>query len=214
MKKKSIIGLVIGLLFSLSACSGVSVSRNADSNVIAPKSEMSVIPSDEQVSEFAEEMKDGAASYNRDKCYNITPDFIAENSDYMIFKYDKSTSSLIVYEGESYSVGTCFGGYGITSMALADLNGDGKSELYYTFSWGSGIHRSQIGYFDPAGKEVTVFDYELYDRDMMLTVNESGILCVNSAELDICSCVDFSIKPCEKIGTIESEGGRIELDID
>lgn len=74
------------------------------------------------------------SGYEADECYNVTPAFIADNSDYAVFKYSNSTESFILYDDEVYSIGTCVGGFGITSMALADLNKDGMYELYYTFS--------------------------------------------------------------------------------
>ena len=98
-------------------------------------------------------------------------------------------------------------------MALADIKMDNQYELYYTFSWGSGIHRSEIGYFDPANKEITVFDYSFTNSDMMLTVNESGDLCVNSAVLDFDSYVDFSIKARNLIGTIVFDQDNIVLNV-
>lgn len=212
MKKHQIvICLLCCILPIASACAGTPASENAVPYTIAPESEMAIVPSQTQVSEFEEIT--GFMALN-DECYNITPDFVADNSDYMIFKYSASTESFLMYDSEVYSIGTCFGGYGITSMALADLNRDGQYELYYTFSWGSGIHRSQIGYFEPVKKEVTVFDYELYDYDMMLTVNEAGDLCVNSAALDINSCVDFSVRPQDFLGAIVSKGDKAVLDID
>ena len=174
---------------------------------------MTITSSKIQISEFVTR-KDFTTSYDTDECYNITPDFVADNSDFAVFKYDKSTSSYILYDVVVYGIGTCFGGYGITSMALADLNADGQYELYYTFSWGSGMHRSQIGYFDPANKEVTIFDNSFFNSDMMLTVNDSGDLCVNRADLDIDSFVDFTIKAQELMGTLTLDKNEIVLNID
>lgn len=200
-------------LFTTTACSINTISENAALGTLAAESEMVITSSDIQVSDFLTKNSNFRTSYDTDKCYNITPDFIADNSDFMIFKYSVSTESFIMYQGEVYSIGTCFGGSGITSMALADLNKDDQYELYYTFSWGSGLHRSQIGYFDPANKEVTIFDYSLLYSDMMLTTNESGELCVNSATLTVDSFVDFSIKAQELTGTIELEENSITLNI-
>ena len=71
-----------------------------------------------------------------------------------------------MYNDKIYSLGSSFGGYGLTAFAVADLNKDGMREIYFTFSWGSGIYRSQIGYFDMATEEVKIFDYSNEDNDM------------------------------------------------
>ena len=51
----------------------------------------------------------------------------------------------LVYRKQIYGLGGGFGGYGIMSMCVADLNGDGRPALLFSYSWGSGIHRSLIG---------------------------------------------------------------------
>lgn len=205
--------LLLCTLLILSACSPSPASGDTFPGAVAPESEMTVESSKTGVSEFLAKSGGFTTAYTEDECYNITPDFIAERSEFEIFKFDKSTDSFIRYGDEILSIGTCFGGYGITSMALADLNRDGQYELYYTFSWGSGLHRSQIGYFDPVSKEVTIFDYSLQDHDMMLTVNGSGELCVSSASLDLSSFVDFSVRAQDSIGSISLEGEQITLNI-
>lgn len=214
--KKGITGMLMSVLFLFSACVFSSCSGTADSDeealaVIAPKDELAIAPSKEKLPGTVIQNEDFVSRHDEDECFNITPDFIADNSDFIILKFNKTTSSFIIYEGNIYSIGTCFGGYGITSMALADMNMDNQYELYYTFSWGSGIHRSQIGYFDPVSKEVTVFDYAFWNGDMMLTVNESGDLCVDRAALSIDSFVDFTVKAQERIGTIVFDEGEIKL---
>ncbi len=96
-------------------------------------------------------------------------------------------------------------------MALADLNRDGQYELYYTFSWGSGIPRSEVGYFDPADKEEVLFEESFFMQELILTVEESGNLCVNTSSLDMDSSVEFTSKPQDKLGTIGLEGNQIVL---
>lgn len=120
-----------------------------------------------------------------------------------------------MFDNDIYLLGKCFGGYGITSMALADLDGDYQYEFYFTFSWGSGIHRSQIGYFNPVTKKVIVFDYSLFFKDMMLTTNRDGDLLVNEADIEIygVSFVDFTIKSTKLIGNIISKRDSITLNI-
>lgn len=192
MKKANyILSLSCCMLLMLSACSANPTSEAAALDTLAVESELTITASDAQVSDFVARNTDFISDYASDECYNITPDFIAGNSDYAIFKYGSSTQSFLLYEGEVYDIGTCFGGYGITSMALADLDQNSAYELYYTFSWGSGAHRSQVGYFDPDGKEIHVFDYALFDSDLILTVNQSGELCVNKAAFEEESWIDF-----------------------
>lgn len=74
---------------------------------------------------------------------------------------------------------------------------------------GSGIHRSQIGYFDPVDKEVTVLDDSFLFSDIMLTVNKSGDLCVNGTFFDSYSNVNFTLEAQSILGTIAHERGKI-----
>lgn len=215
MKKvQSIIYLTLCITIGLSACSISPISEKTALDPLAPESELTIISSDTQVSDFLKKMQGFTTYYETDECYNITPDFVADNSDYSIFKYNNSTESFILYDGEIYSIGTCFGGFGITSMALADLDKDETYELYYTFSWGSGLHRSHVGYFEPINKEIHVFeDDALLNSDMILTVNNSGDLCVNSATLDMDDFVNFTIRAQDFIGTLDFDGNQVVLNI-
>jgi hypothetical protein len=54
-------------------------------------------------------------------------------------------SSYCVFDGRAYFLCQGFGGNGIMSACVTDLDSDGVPELTYTYSWGSGIHRSLIG---------------------------------------------------------------------
>lgn len=217
MKKAGCIAcLLFCTTFILSACSAKQDSEKTTLNTLntlAPESELVITASDTQVSDFLKKNTDFTSGYETDECYNITPDFVAAHSGYSVFKYSTSTESFIMYDDEIYSIGSCFGGNGITSMALADLNQDGNYELYYTFSWGSGEPRSEVGYFEPVNKEIHVFKYENPLCEMILTVNSSGDLCVNTAALDMDDSVNFKIEAKDFVGTIGFEENQIVLNI-
>ncbi|WP_042167904.1 hypothetical protein [Paenibacillus gorillae] len=153
------------------------------------------------------------SGYDNDTCYNITPDFIRENSDYMIFKYDKSAASFLLYEGVVYPLGEWFGGFGVTSLSLADLDGDGRSELYFTYSWGSGLHRSHAAYFDPAAKRVVNFDYVYQNGDLLITNNLDGSLSLFTAifPAGMDGFVNFQIGKSEFVSDIIYKKGQISL---
>ena len=207
--------LVLTVLISLAGLEGAvpapGTSGSVALAVLAPEGSLTVDSSREHVSGFIAANTGFTSSYDRDECYNITPGFLADHSGYGVFKYDTSSETFILYDGSAYSIGPCIGGFGITSMALADLNADGRYELYYTFSWGSGFPRSQAGYFDPADREVTVFDMDFRDSELMLTTNEAGELCVYSAILNADSFVDFSVRAEELRGRIVADKGKILL---
>ena len=146
-------------------------------------------------------------------CYNITPDYISDNSDFKIFKYDKSCRTFLVYDNENVLLmGGWFGGFGVMDMKLADVDNDGIMELYFTFSWGSGIHRSEVGYFNPKAGEVIVFDYSHINRDMMLISDESGNLSIHETEIiELDSFVEFTMKANGHIDDIVFKNNTIEL---
>jgi beta-lactamase regulating signal transducer with metallopeptidase domain len=149
-----------------------------------------IVGTQDGVDAFLAMQKDFKSGYDTDKCYNITPESIVENSDYRIFKYDKSSASFLLYEGEVYPLGEWFGGLGVTSMALADMDSDGESELYFTYSWGSGLHRSHVAYFSPSAKEIVALPYTHLNEDMTLVDNRDGSLSLYAAVIS--NLVDFA----------------------
>lgn len=216
MKRKSNAASIIYCIsFILTACS--TASGNTALDTYAPESEITIVSTQTLVSKAKAKNKDYISGYDADICYNITPDFITNNSEFSIFKYEKSCASFLMYNDELYLLDNHMGGYGITSMALADLNKDAQYELYFTFSWGSGIHRSQIGYFDSSTKKVTIFDNSIFISDTMLTMDTSGNLYVNSVTDDFYeqdSDVNFSVKAEDRIGSIVLKHNKITAEID
>ncbi len=148
-------------------------------------------------------------------CYAIAPSEISAQYGFYLFKFDGSCASYLLYENIVYPLGEWFGGYGATSFAIADLSGDGKPELYFTCSWGSGIHRSQVGYFDPADRQVLLFPFSDIGHDLVLAPDKDGILTVyRAAECDARSFVEIALSAGEKAASIHWEGERITLKSD
>lgn len=155
------------------------------------------------------------SGYADDTPYNITPATIREASDYRIFKYDASSASFLLHGDAAHPLEPWLGGFGVTSMALADLNGDGQQEFYYTYSWGSGMHRSQIGYFDPATGQLETLAYELQQEEMMVVASPDGELTIWRAKLAPDSrFVDYTLTATELLGRLVYVDGTVELQVE
>lgn len=83
---------------------------------------------------------------------DITPENVFKETGCQIFKSKETCEAFLLYEGNLYILGKGFGGFGIVNVETSDFDGNGEKELLYTYSWGSGIHRSCFGYFDLSKK--------------------------------------------------------------
>jgi hypothetical protein len=59
----------------------------------------------------------------------------------------------VIADDRVEQLGEAFGGSGVTSIHVTDLDRDVDPELTYTYSWGSGIHRSQVAVYSAAWPE-------------------------------------------------------------
>ena len=119
--------------------------------------------------------------FSCDTVYNITPISVAEGIDCRIFKCSTSCLSILVYQDECYELGIGFGGYGIVDMLLHDYNSDGIPELFYTYSWGSGLHRSCAAYFDFTVYRSMELEFTGGEQEMMLVTNENDGISIYKA---------------------------------
>jgi hypothetical protein len=108
--------------------------------------------------DFAKKQNVVESTIGIDAFHDITPQNVFNETGCQIFKNGKTCDSYLLYEGKLYTLGTGFGGLGIVDIATCDFDNNGKKELLYTYSWGSGIHRSCFGYFDLSRKCETKFD--------------------------------------------------------
>ena len=166
-----------------------------------------LIPTESGVDEFIAQYDVPQSEYENDELYNITPQEITDKYGFRIFKYSQNCETFLEYNGNVYILGTGFGGNGTTSFAVTDLNNDGNIEIYFTYSWGSGMHYSQVGYFDTATLKEIDFDYSSWD-DMILTVN-NGHLEAYTADWNIKNFVYIEATPKDKVGEISVENGNI-----
>lgn len=178
-----------------------------------PKSEMTVFqlfPSKYKVQDFLDKLTELPEFYEDDECYNVTPEEIYTKYGFLVFKFDKSCAGYVMVGDVIYPIQWWFGGCGLTSLAIADMNNDGQIELYYIASWGSGIHRSQVGYFDFATKKMVAFVFENYDNDMMFSIEDDKLILYN-ATISSTSFVDIKTEKTNAVGEIAFEKEQIVL---
>ena len=126
--------------------------------------------------EYAKDVKTG---YDDAILYNVTPDALMGICN--VYKYDKSCQTFLEYNGNIYPIGFSFGGYGVTQFAY--YNTPEKTLLYYIFSYGSGIHRTNVWAFDLIKcKEMNVDcklnsnDIKMIDAEFVMNRKETGEL--------------------------------------
>lgn len=189
-----------------------TINPVADENIEA----FQLTPSTDGVDEFMESFREKYGHDGNGNCYNVTPKEITDKYDMRIFKFDYDGGGhlygdgFLLYENEIYPIGISFGGWGLTSFAIADTDHNGSNELYFTFSFGSGIHRSMLGYFDMQSKDIIYFDYEYWDYDMILS-NKNGMLSICHAEEDFTSVAGIEFTAGEEIGRIGFVDNEIQL---
>lgn len=175
-----------------------------------------ITPSTDGVDEFMELHHEKYGHDGSGNCYNVTPKEITDKYGLCIFKFDGDGGGTIygegflLYENEIYPLGISFGGWGLTSFAVADTDHNGSNELYFTYSWGSGIHRSELGYFDMQSKDIIYFDYEYWDYDMILS-DKNGMLSICHVEEEFTAEAGIEFTVGEEIGRIGFVDDEIQL---
>ena len=168
-------------------------------------------PSKNNVAELLSSYDFPEGYFSNDELYNITPQEITDKYGFRIFKYDQCCESYLEFNGGIYHIGTGFGGAGTTSFAVADLNSDGNPELYYTFSWGSGMHRSQIGYFDTAVLTDFAINYSLPDHEIKLSSTNAALEVCEASVVESNGFANIKTTAKDKIGELIYENGAIQF---
>lgn len=100
----------------------------------------------------------------KENCYNITTDNL-KPLDVEIFKFKDQCDTYLQYKNEIYDMGSGFGGYGFINAVTCDIDNNETPDILYTFSYGSGVHRSVVSVFNMSTLMVT---------DLFTTIDESN----------------------------------------
>lgn len=96
-------------------------------------------------------------------------------------------------------------------MVLADLDGDGQSELYFAYSFGSGIHQSHMGGYAPAYDPQKIYFAETYYLgDLMLYSEEANRVDVRAVEEDLEA---GTVRYLETLGQLALEKENLEPEV-
>lgn len=99
-----------------------------------------------------------------------------------IYQYD----TFLIRNRQVLPMGTGFGGMGVTSMIVTDLDQDGQPELLYAYSFGSGIHQSHLGLYSPAltGNSTIEANTRYVDGDLLLVKVDDQRVNIKAAGAD------------------------------
>lgn len=86
---------------------------------------------------------------------DMTPPAL-DGMGWRIIKNSQTCESLLVTQEGAYMLGLSFGGRGVTSAVPCDADDNGTPDLLFTFSWGSGVHRSNLAVLNLTTMETTV----------------------------------------------------------
>lgn len=130
-----------------------------------------------------------------------------------LYKDAETGASHLAFEEQVVQLTGNDGGLGLTSAAIGDLDQDGASEVYFTFSWMPDTYCAQAGYFEPKTAEVHYFgNFCCLDTELVFAV-EDGILTVCTAERTNCADkVHFSLAPEEPAAKIVCDAGQIRME--
>lgn len=138
-----------------------------------------------------------APDFNSQEFADITPGLMpAQSSDIgrmRVLKHRENCETYVVkHNGDYAQLGSGFGGYGVVDIEYdAEFRG-----LIYTYSFGSGLHRSHVGVFSLDGFAQTYISQAYTDGDMCLERASDGSWGIYKANITIGT--DFSDMKVEK----------------
>jgi hypothetical protein len=142
---------------------------------------------------------------------DITPESMT-GKGFAVLKNKNDGDSVLSLGSEFYPLGIGFGGCGVCDMKYYP-DGD-NAYLIFTYSWGSGLHRSHIGIFDLNKKETVFTSNPFMNIDIILSDNADGIYNVYHADIkigeDFC---DLTLTQKEKLAVLTISGVEIHCEV-
>jgi hypothetical protein len=169
-----------------------------------------------QLETSSENDKTGMSKEDKLKYYticDITPKEVKEEIGCQIFKVNYSCETYVVYKSKVFGIGLGFGGFGVVSLTTCDFDGNGQKDLIYTFSWGSGLHRSQIGVFNFSKEKEEWLDFVQMNKDIMLEKISDNNFKVYIADIDAdeLDFIHFKLSKQEQVADVQSRDGKTEV---
>lgn len=221
MKKlKILIAIVILILIVLLLFKTVPITmedsnkkRNFDNIIIANASTSFQRSGDiANLDIFLDKLEENQINMETSEYYNVTPSFINENSTYQIFKDANTGNTYLLYEEDIYKLGNSRDGDGVISFALADFNQDGMKELYFSYTWDTGVYRTNIAYFDAKDKKIKGFDNIYFKDKEVILLKIDDMLCAVEAEYtEHIDKVNFKLSSRNILARITFENDEIIL---
>lgn len=151
--------IIIALAASLSGCGAVRLI----SDELKAAGMMRTACTKDGVEEFMEAWGDSELTgfysdyaFDAEHCFNVTPARVYELTGVRVFKFSDGCESFAFAGGRIKEICKSFGGFGFFDAVPWDHDGDGQYDLIVTSSWGSGIHRAELSFFDVKKMESTV----------------------------------------------------------
>lgn len=145
---------------------------------------------------------------------DITPKEVKVEIGCQIFKVNNSCESYVVYDSKVFHIGLGFGGFGIVSLEACDFDENGQKDLIYTFSWGSGLHRSHVGLFNLSEGKEKWLDFTQMNEDLMLEKMSENNFKLYSVEVSCENKLDYinlKLSSKEHVADVKKIDGRIEV---
>lgn len=218
IKKMKPTAAALALLLLLGACAGSTEGSGSGAPPTPITSDLPVLVdapyvlsgSDEGTADFLALNESYASPYLNDSCQNITPATISENSEFTVFKYLLSNDSFLLFDGAVYPIGTAFdGGDGVTSLALADITGDGVPDLCYASSKDSSF---SVGCFDPSTKTAAELPGRVSGQPAVLGTDGKTLLLCAAKVSNYESLTSMTLEPGEPLAAVVDRDGSPALD--
>lgn len=148
------------------------------------------------------------------KTYDITPENVKKEIGCQIFKVNDTCESYVIHKGEFFPIGLGFGGYGVVTLTTCDFDEDGQKDLIYTFSWGSGLHRSHIGIFNFSEKKETWLEFVQLNEDIVLEKLSDNSFNVYTSNLEMEEELNYTkyiIVPKEIVAKVSAKDRSVEV---
>ena len=146
---------------------------------------------------------------------DITPKNVKTEIGCQIFKVNYTCETYVLYKSKLFQIGIGFGGFGLVSLATCDFDGNKQKDIIYTFSWGSGLHRSQIGVFNFSKEIEERLNFVQMNKDIMLEKASDNNFKIYNADVssvdDGLDFINLKLIKKEHVADVQGSKGKMQV---